>query len=313
MAKAIEQLQSGLTIGHFALGQRGEARGSVNQQVHDGDTINVSAVGNFGIRLLGVDAPEISFNLPGQKQFISISNSRWAAFLSNPFEQQYDEISLLSGLKSYLQNKLDNTVANNHHQHAVAAERGLEALIKKDIEELGQTTENFKFFIAFAHQVMDRYGRLLGYVNRYEKAEQRPPTYNERLLEAGLVSPYFIFPNINPFRKQGSIRESVPLPGTIDTVVLTERTLRQAREWVKAARQQGKGIFESNNSLQLEPFELRFLAQRRTPERWVIDLSKNDNILLAPQEYYTIPNLEDRLFIPDEYLPLFEEIGWQRR
>ncbi len=68
----------------------------------------------------------------------------------------------------------------------------------------------------------------------------------------------------------------------------------------------------SSNPLRLEPFELRFLAQRRAPERWVINLSKNDSVLLASQEYYTTPNVEDRLFIPDEYIPLFEASGWKR-
>jgi endonuclease YncB( thermonuclease family) len=72
MAKAIEQLRSGLTIGRFALGQRGDGTGSVRQQVHDGDTINVSAVGNFGVRFLSIDAPEISFTLPGQNSFKQI-------------------------------------------------------------------------------------------------------------------------------------------------------------------------------------------------------------------------------------------------
>jgi hypothetical protein len=60
----------------------------------------------------------------------------------------------------------------------------------------------------------------------------------------------------------------------------------------------------------LYPFELRFLAQRRAPNRWVIDLSQSDNHLLHPQEY-TIPNPEDRLYIPEEYLLLFKSKGWR--
>jgi hypothetical protein len=57
---------------------------------------------------------------------------------------------------SYLRSKLDTTTANNHRQHAVTAERALEAQITEDLKELGQTAEEFKFFIAFAHQVMNR-------------------------------------------------------------------------------------------------------------------------------------------------------------
>jgi endonuclease YncB( thermonuclease family) len=232
--------------------------------------------------------------------------------LTDPFDAQYGALTLSSGLKNYLKSKLGANVAANHHRHAKAAEDALEQEISNDLQELGQTEEEFQFFIAFAGEVMDRYGRLLGYINRYQAAEPRPLDYNGRLLKAGLVSPYLIWPNINPFRKQKSIRQSVPLPGTANNLATQESTLRQAREWVQTARQQKIGIFDTDEPLSLQPFELRFLAQRRAPERWVIDLSKNDNVLIEPQEYYTIPNLEDRLFIPDEFVPLFVETGWKR-
>jgi hypothetical protein len=55
----------------------------------------------------------------------------------------------------------------------------------------------------------------------------------------------------------------------------------------------------------LEPFEVRFLAGRRLPNLWVIDLSKNDDKLITPQKYFTVANSEDRLFIPEEYAPLY--------
>jgi hypothetical protein len=55
---------------------------------------------------------------------------------------------------------------------------------------------------------------------------------------------------------------------------------------------------------------VRFLAQRRPPDRRIIDLSKSENILIKPQEYYTISDAEDRLFIPPEYVSLFVEFGW---
>ncbi len=48
----------------------GAARaGSVRQQIHDGDTINVKASGNFGVPFLGLDAPVVSFTLPGETAF----------------------------------------------------------------------------------------------------------------------------------------------------------------------------------------------------------------------------------------------------
>ena len=47
------------------------------------------------------------------------------------------------------------------------------------------------------------------------------------------------------------------------------------------------------------------------PIRAVIDLSKDDPVILRPQSYFKIPNAEDRLFIPGEFVPLFAARGWQ--
>jgi hypothetical protein len=49
------------------------------------------------------------------------------------------------------------------------------------------------------------------------------------------------------------------------------------------------------------------------PDRWVIYLSDDGVFLIPPQEYYTVSEAEDRLFIPEEYVPLFVEAGWRRR
>ena len=65
MAKAIFTLKSGLKVGRVALGAHGDVPGSVRQQTHDGDTVIVDPDGNLGVRFLGVDAPEVSFTLPG--------------------------------------------------------------------------------------------------------------------------------------------------------------------------------------------------------------------------------------------------------
>jgi hypothetical protein len=44
----------------------------------------------------------------------------------------------------------------------------------------------------------------------------------------------------------------------------------------------------------------------------VIDLSADDDRLHPPQGYIRIPNPEDRLFLPTEYVALFVENGWRR-
>jgi hypothetical protein len=71
------------------------------------------------------------------------------------------------------------------------------------------------------------------------------------------------------------------------------------------------------------PFELRFLARSHTtpsggvrrspPDRWVINLASDDDRLYPPQAYWRIPNPEDRLFVPAEYVPLFFDRGWRKR
>jgi hypothetical protein len=206
-------------------------------------------------------------------------------------------------------------VAINQHQHASAAEDELEEEVLKDMEVLGKSKDDFQFFLVFAYEIMDRYGRLLCFINRDQPnrtdPEPRPRSYNERLLEAGRVSPYFIWPNINPFGVRESVAAAVIPPGAASDTANEDKTLRSAREWFRNARQQKTGIFDEQNPLRLEPFELRFLARRCPPNRWVIDLGKNNNVLIKPQEYYTIPNVEDRLFIPEEYVPLFIGAGWQ--
>ncbi len=318
MSKAIEQLESGLIVGHVALGFRGGVSGSVRQQVHDGDTINVRATGNFGVRFLGVDAPEISFTIPGDG-FIGLSDIRWEEFLSNPFADKWPPFDppLKTGLIKHLKNRVGHGAASNHYYHAASAEDSLEEEVIKDLKALGQSEEDFRFFLVFAYEIMDQYGRLLCFINRDQpnptKPSPRPKAYNERLLKTAMVSPYFIWPNINPFRKEKSVIAAVLEPGTANDVANKDETLRSAREWVRKAREQKIGIFNAENPLRLEPFEVRFLARRHPSDRWIIDLNKNDEILINPQEYYTIPNVEDRLFIPSEYVPLFVEKGWKQQ
>jgi len=71
-------------------------------------------------------------------------------------------------------------------------------------------------------------------------------------------------------------------------------------------------VWEKDDPLRLLPFELRFVSERRPPHRWVVDLGREDDVLLLPQAYHMIANLEDRLFVPPEYVPLWVERGWRR-
>ncbi len=137
--------------------------------------------------------------------------------------------------------------------------------------------------------------RLLCFVNRDQpKAdvpEPRPRSYNERMLQAGRASPYFICPNVNPFRPVESRTDAVPAPGALNAVANGQSGLGPARGWVRTARSQGLGLFDPADPLHLQPFELRFLASRRAPSRWVIDLSDPaTNVLIRPENYHWITN-----------------------
>lgn len=322
MAKAIRSTRSGLQAGNALLGRHGDGRGSVAQQVHDGDTIITELDGNVSVRFLGIDTPEVSFMLPNETRFLSITNPEWVDFLTDPFTTAPQEFtsSLPGGLRAHLDTRTGPNAATNHAAHALVAHRRLEQLIADDMNELGADRDTFRFFMAFAHEVMDGFGRLLCFINRDQPSatvpSPRPISYNERLLQTGVSSPYFIWPNINPFRAHGSLMDGVPTAGDMSAVI-TDPGLAQARTFVQQARSDENGIFgndQPSGPLMLELFELRFLARQRAPSRWVIDLSDpSTDTLLHPTNYHQIPNAEDRLFVPAEYVPLFVENGWHRQ
>jgi hypothetical protein len=56
--------------------------------------------------------------------------------------------------------------------------------------ELGQDRETFKFFLAFASEVMDGYGRFLGFLHPHQENPPRKASYNERMLQQGWATPY---------------------------------------------------------------------------------------------------------------------------
>lgn len=133
----------------------------------------------------------------------------------------------------------------------------------------------------------------------------------ERLLQLGWVSPYFIWPNINPFRRAGSVEAAVPASHTAADIVERESALRNARRSTQQARHDGRGMY-GRDPLGLLPFELRYVSQRQPPDRWVVDLGHDDDQMLPSQAYFEIPKPEDRLFVPPEYVPLWERHGWRR-
>jgi len=308
----------GFKIGSCMFGNHGSKMGSVKQIVHDGDTVDARLNDNIGIRFLGIDSAEVSIPLPGST-FVSLKNDRWDTFFTSG--QWRTGLNFDAGLLQHLDERIGNghDVAPNHARHADRAQRALEETIQNDLNLSGKKAAEFVMFMAFAHEFLDGTGRLLCYLNSADTNFDDPAvaeavtklSYNERQMASGAALPYFIWPNIQPFLLGSPFAPANIRPETFWKTVKGSSKLKNARKNVLTARNAGKGVFDPADPLRLEPSELRFISRRKPPTRYVIDLSKpGDNHLLAPHKYFQIPNPEDRLYVPAEYVLLFEHLGW---
>jgi len=318
--KALWSNAAGLKMGTARFGFHGKTTGSVRQIVYDGDTANVHLSNNLGVRFLGIDSPEMSFPLPGSSAFVKLSNPQWDALFRTG--KWREGLKLDPGLMFDLAQRIGNGngVAQNHADLADAAQKSLEEIMLEDLAKSGKTKEEFSLFMAFAHEFLEGYGRLLCYLNsgieNYSDLkvakEIRRLSYNERQLINGAAVPYFIWPNVQPFLgKRPFAKENIE-PLGFWKLIKGAGKLNAARKAVLDARNAGLGIFNPANPLQVMPFELRFISRKKGPDRFVIDLAGiGSNRLLKPEDYYTIENPEDRLHIPSEYVQLFLSFGWQ--
>ena len=308
-----------LKLGVSAFGYYGKKIGSIKRIVHDGDTVSTRLIHNLGVRFLGIDTPEISFQFPETNIFVSLSNKKWDNFFkSGKWKENFD---IGQDLYHYLSNIIGNgkNVANNQFEIAKEAEKSLVKIITSDLKKSKRGEKSFTFFMAFANEFLDWYGRLLCYLNsstdnyrsQKHKDEIKKFSYNERQLAAGLAVPYFIWPNIQPFLSIDAFSKKNVIPKNFWILIKSSTKLHQARKFVSDARTNSVGIFNSSNLLKLLPFELRMIARKQKPNRYVIDLrDEGSNVLLTPEEYIKIPHSEDRLFIPYEYVPIFRVFGW---
>jgi len=285
---------------------------SLNASVADGDTVGVYVQGSGSVRFLGIDTPEKSFELPGQGT-LRLDSPAWEDYLTDPFRPQFGPLALNADLVTHLRTRIGPGAGVNHRLHADNAKEALVTLIRSDMTALGQDLNTFGYFLAFSFEVFDTFGRFLAFINRNQPDPNnpgpRPLSYNERMLEQGAAMPYFIWPNIDPFRAS-PLLDAVPAPGTANQVAQATPALRQARDFVRQARSNRLGVFNTANPLRFEAFEVRYLGRREAPSRAVIDLSRNDGVILHAQSYFRIPNPEDRLFIPPAFVPLFVTRGW---
>ena len=287
---------------------------SLNASVPDGDTVGVHLEGSASVRFLGIDSPEKSFDLAVFQGGNSLDSGNWENYLTDPFLPQFGPFALDDDLVAHLRTRTGPAAGANHHLHATNAGAALRALVQSDMNALGQDPDTFSYFIAFSFEVFDSNGRFLAFINRNQpdanNPAPRPLAYNERMLQLGAALPYFIWPNIDPFRDD-SLLEAVIAPGTANQVAQETPALRRAREFVGQARLDGNGVFDPADPLRFEAFEIRYLGRREVPSRAVIDLSRDDDVILRPQSYFRIPHPEDRLFIPPAFIPLFVSRGWR--
>ena len=312
-------VSNNLKLGQSGFGKYGQGIGSVKQITHDGDTVNTLLLKNLGVRFLGIDTPEISFQLPGETNFTHLSSQKWNDLFQGPWKAG---LPIGPGLLNYLEdasrigiNRTD--VGTNHHELAKKAEESLQGIIEADLEASGRANHEFLFFMAFAHDFLDGYGRLLTYLNsdRENYLNGTLPnqlSYNERQLATGWAVPYFIWPNVQPFLSIKPFSQENVTPLGFWSKISSATKLNISRQAVGAARANGLGIYDPANPLRVMPFELRFICRKAGPERYLVDLTDTGgNTLLHPEKYYMV-NPEDRLFIPAEYVPIFESYGWVR-
>jgi hypothetical protein len=279
---------------------------TIEKVVYDGDTINVDIAGSGALRFLGVDTAEVKLGNS------ALDSDKWVALLSDP--ALLNDIPLDPGLKQHLTAKFGPDTARNHHRHALASQAHLQKLVEDDMAEQGLDATTFRLFTEFSYEVFDGFARFLVFVNRAQKESPRPLSYNERMLRDGFSLPFFIWPNVAPFRDFKTVADAVPVPNETHKEAskgklgLARRLVAEARV---AAQSSKTGVFNPDDALIMAAFELRFLQRKAPPSRAVIDLSRKTDTLLHPQSYWKVPNPEDRLFVPAEFIPAFAARGWK--
>ncbi|QLF70755.1 hypothetical protein FE840_015060 [Peteryoungia desertarenae] len=291
-------------------------------KVYDGDGLRGDFDASQPMRFLGCDTAEMAYRVPisptASKGSQKLDGPQWATYLTDPFEEgawpKFPDPGLHPLVQASLSARCGPDAAANHARHAAAGRQALIDMIQADMALVGHDpAQPLTLFVALSHEVFDSYGRLLAFVNTEVKDKDiRPRTYNERQIALGMATPFFIWPNVDPFRGRASVTDAALPPKQLRSLA-AKGSLGRAREDARVARSAGLGIYNPADPLKIPAFELRMLGDRKLPSRWVIDLSANadDPTILPPEGYPLIERAEDRLFIPEEYVPLFVQKGWQ--
>jgi len=230
---------------------KGRTSDRLKRAVKDGDTIGVAFDGSQSIRFLGIDTPEKSYRAPfrpagsnGGHPFIEIgpNAAEWDAYLIDAVKPGGSHtVVLREALRQQLVQRMAPGVAANHATLAMAASKALLDQLSKDIAELREgDVDAFGIFGAMSHEPFDGYGRVLAFLRPEQRdvpAPQRRLEYNTRQLADGMALPYFIWPNIDPFRKATLISEAVFAPSALRQRARSSPALNHARNAVRSARQ----------------------------------------------------------------------------
>jgi hypothetical protein len=262
-----------------------------------------------GVRLVGLDVPFERLRGPvasNRASTVAFDERFWHA------KALVARLAVMSGLSSGLR---DHLLAQFKTSDPAAWRR-----------QLGLFASQFKSELEFDRQALKAdalevfitpadAAEPLAFVNRFQpdalEPALRPASYNQRLLRAGAVLPYFVWPHLEPFwskaREDGLAAAVIP-PGQARLMADRSRTLRTVLADVHAARLEARGVHAQ--PLGLAPFEVQFLLEGRVPNASVIDLDGSQTTLLEPQAYWRIEQPENRLFIPARHRQLFIDAGW---
>lgn len=296
--------------------------GPLDRRVYDGDGLRGAFDASQSMRFLGCDTAEVAYKVPisptASKGSQKLDGPLWATYLTDPFQTgawpEFPGQGLHPLVQASLAKRCGPDAAANHARHAAAGRQALIDMINADMTAIGHDpTVPLTLFIALSHEVFDSYGRLLVFANTEVKEKAlRPRLYNERQIALGMATPFFIWPNVDPFRGKASVTDAALPPKPLRQLA-AKGSLGRARADARAARQAGLGIYDAADPLSIPAFELRMLGDRKLPSRWVIDLAaeEDDPTIFPPEGYPLVEAAEDRLFIPEEYVPLFVQKGWQ--
>jgi len=216
-------------------------------------TRGIEAVKHGISRHFGVSSRKLSIGAKSQA-FIQLNNEKWVRYLEDPFVNNSKYMQKFSeGLLGHLEERLGRDTAMNHYRHAEKAHRALEGIVESDRKALGLSLAEFRLIVVFAFEVMDRYGRMLGLIDTYiedEEIRKERPFYNLRLMKLGLVNPYLIWPNLDPFRKKTSLSGALFRPDQRDQYLKSE--VGDLMKWTREAREKKFGVYDKDDPLLLE-------------------------------------------------------------